>query len=93
MKGASNTLYGSGAATGVINITLKAGKSYCGKCLCKCGYTNGGKSVQDYNQGFAVNGGFEKVNYFASLNSTETTGISEAKPLNNDTTFENDTFF
>jgi vitamin B12 transporter len=65
------------------------------KCLCKCGYTNGGKntdySVQDYNQGFAVNGGFEKVNYF-SLNSTETTGISEAKPLNNDTTFENDTF-
>jgi vitamin B12 transporter len=56
MKGASSTLYGSGAATGVINITLKkAGKSYCGKCLCKCGYTNGGKntdySVQDYNQG------------------------------------------
>jgi vitamin B12 transporter len=53
MKGASSTLYGSGAATGVINITLKA---IGGKCLCKCGYTNGGKntdySVQDYNQGF-----------------------------------------
>jgi vitamin B12 transporter len=98
MKGASSTLYGSGAATGVINITLKkAGK----KAIAGNAYVNVGTqtvakntdySVQDYNQGFAVNGGFEKVNYFASLNSTETTGISEAKPLNNDTTFENDTF-
>jgi vitamin B12 transporter len=26
MKGAASTLYGSGAAAGVINITLKAGK-------------------------------------------------------------------
>ncbi len=98
MKGASSTLYGSGAATGVINITLKkAGK----KAIAGNAYVNVGTqtvakitdySVQDYNQGFAVNGGFEKVNYFASLNSTETTGISEAKSLNNDTTFENDTF-
>jgi vitamin B12 transporter len=98
MKGASSTLYGSGAATGVINITLKkAGK----KAIAGNAYMNIGTqtiakkanySVQDYNQGFAVNGGFEKVNYFASLNSTETTGISEAKPLNSNTKFENDDF-
>ncbi len=98
MKGASSTLYGSGAATGVINITLKkAGK----KAIAGNAYVHMGTqmvakntdySVQDYNQGFAVHGGFEKVNYFASLNSTETTGISEAKPINSNTTFENDAF-
>ncbi|MFV8327123.1 TonB-dependent receptor plug domain-containing protein [Flavobacterium sp. ZS1P14] len=98
MKGASSTLYGSGAATGVINITLKkAGK----KAIAGNAYMNIGTqtiakkanySIQDYNQGFAVNGGFEKVNYFASLNSTETTGISEAKPLSSNTKFENDDF-
>ncbi|HEX9151494.1 MAG TPA: TonB-dependent receptor, partial [Flavobacterium sp.] len=98
MKGASSTLYGSGAAAGVVNITLKkAGK----KAIAGNAYMNIGTqtiakkanySIQDYNQGFAVNGGFEKVNYFASLNSTETTGISEAKPLNSNTKFENDAF-
>ncbi|MFE3846905.1 TonB-dependent receptor plug domain-containing protein [Flavobacterium sp. LB3P45] len=98
MKGASSTLYGSGAATGVINITLKkAGK----KAIAGNAYMNIGTqtvakkanyNVQDYNQGFAVNGSFEKINYFASLNSTETTGISEAKPLNSNTKFENDAF-
>jgi vitamin B12 transporter len=34
--------------------------------------------VQDYNQGLSVNGNLDKFNYYASLNSTETTGISEA---------------
>ena len=98
MKGASSTLYGSGAATGVINITLKkAGKkAIAGNAYLNIGTQtvakNANYSVQDYNQGFAVNGGFEKVNYFASLNSTETTGISEAKPLNSNTKFENDAF-
>ena len=98
MKGASSTLYGSGAATGVINITLKkAGK----KAIAGYAYVNVGTqtvakgadySVQDYSQGIAVNGGFEKVNYYAALNSTETTGISEARPLNSNITFENDAF-
>ena len=85
MKGASSTLYGTGAATGVINITLKkAGK----KAIAGNAYMNMGTqtvakkdnySIKDFNQGFAVNGSAEKVNYFASLNSTETKGISEAK--------------
>lgn len=98
MKGASSTLYGSGAATGVINITLKktGKKAIAGNAYMNIGTQTVAKkanySVQDYNQGFAVNGGFEKVNYFASLNSTETTGISEAKPLDSNTKFENDNF-
>jgi hypothetical protein len=33
---------------------------------------------EDYNQGLSVNGNLDKFNYYASLNSTETTGISEA---------------
>ncbi|MFV8344415.1 TonB-dependent receptor plug domain-containing protein [Flavobacterium sp. XS2P39] len=98
MKGASSTLYGSGAATGVINITLKkAGKkAIAGNAYMNIGTQTAAKtadySVQDYNQGFTINGGFEKINYFASLNSTETTGISEAKPLDSNTKFEDDSF-
>jgi vitamin B12 transporter len=33
---------------------------------------------EDYNPGLSVNGNLDKFNYYASLNSTETTGISEA---------------
>ncbi|MBP6758039.1 MAG: TonB-dependent receptor [Flavobacterium sp.] len=83
MKGASSTLYGTGAATGVINISLKkSGK----KVIQGNAYWNAGTyntastsktSPQDYNQGFSVNGNVKKVNYFASLNSTETTGMSQ----------------
>jgi vitamin B12 transporter len=38
-------------------------------------------SINDYNQEFSLNGRSEKFNYFA-LNSTESTGISEAKSAN-----------
>ena len=84
MKGAASTLYGSGAAAGVINITLKkAGK----KAIAGNAYMNIGTQTtadrtnygpEDYNQGLSVNGNLDKFNYYASLNSTETTGISEA---------------
>jgi vitamin B12 transporter len=90
MKGASSTLYGTGAATGLINIRLKkAGK----KAIQGSGYWNLGTyntastsktNPQDYNQGFSVNGNINKVNYFASLNSTEITGMSQiAEPNKN----------
>ncbi len=98
MKGASSTLYGSGAATGVINITLKkaAKKAIAGNAYVNMGTQTTAKNpnynVQDFSQGFVVNGGGKKVNYFASLNSTETTGISEAKPVNSNTEFEKDGF-
>jgi vitamin B12 transporter len=98
MKGASSTLYGSGAATGVINITLKkaAKKAIAGNAYVNMGTQTTAKNpnynVQDFSQGFVVNGGGKKVNFFTSLNSTETTGISEAKPANSNTEFENDAF-
>ncbi|MFA9194760.1 TonB-dependent receptor plug domain-containing protein [Flavobacterium sp. FBOR7N2.3] len=98
MKGAASTLYGSGAATGVINITLKKAekKAVAGNVYMSLGTQTDAKdkdySVQDYNQGFSFNGRTEKFNYFASLNSTETTGISEARPALDTDTFEADSF-
>lgn len=98
MKGASSTLYGTGAATGVVNITLKkSGK----KAIQGNGYWNVGTyntaatsktSPQDYNQGFSVNGNVEKFNYFASLNSTETNGMSQIAEPNENVTYEADRF-
>ncbi len=98
MKGAASTLYGTGAATGVINITLKkaAKKQIAGNVYMNVGSQTTSQdkdySAQDYNQGFSFNGKTEKFNYFASLNSTETTGISEARPTNDLEDFEKDNF-
>jgi vitamin B12 transporter len=98
MKGASSTLYGTGAATGVVNITLKkSGK----KAIQANGYWNLGtyntastskSNPQDYNQGFSVYGNVKKLNYFASLNSTETTGMSQIAEPNENVTYEADRF-
>ena len=98
MKGAASTLYGSGAATGVINITLKkaAKNAIAGNVYMNVGTQTAAKdkdySAQDFNQGFSFNGKSDKFNYFASLNSTETSGISEAKPALDTENFEADSF-
>jgi vitamin B12 transporter len=94
LKGAASTLYGSGAAAGVINITLKkAGKqAIAGNAYMSLGTQTTADKVkynpQDFNQGFNVNGSLKRFNYYASLNSTETKGISEAQGAN----FEEDRF-
>ena len=94
MKGAASTLYGSGAASGVINITLKKAykKELTGNAYISLGtQTTADKTnyrPQDFNQGFNFGARTEKVNYFASFNSSEIKGISEAKGIN----FEEDRF-
>ncbi len=98
MKGASSTLYGTGAATGVINITLKKSgkKAIQGNAYLNVGTYNTAStsktSLQDYNQGFSVNGNANKVSYFAALNSKETTGMSQIAEPNKNTTYEADRF-
>jgi vitamin B12 transporter len=94
MKGASSTLYGTGAATGVINITMKksaikdvSGNAYITMGTQNTSYTSK-TSAQDFNQGFSVNGTIHKISYMTSLNSTETKGMSEAAG----TDFEEDMF-
>lgn len=94
MKGASSTLYGTGAATGVINITLKKSvkNEISGNAYINLGTQNSSEtsktSAQDFNQGLLVNGIINKVSYMTTLNSTETKGMSEAAGEN----FEEDTF-
>ena len=94
MKGASSTLYGTGAATGVINITLKksAKKEISGNAYINMGTQNTSNtsktSAQDFKQGLSVNGTINKVSYMTTLNSTETKGMSEAAGED----FEEDTF-
>ena len=94
MKGAASTLYGSGAATGLINITLKKAvkKEIEGTAYINLGTQNVANqtktSAQDFNQGFSVNGTKGRFSYLTSLNSTETKGISEAAGTN----FEADNF-
>jgi len=97
MKGAASTLYGTGAATAVINIILKKSSK---KPLQANAYLNIGSNNtssnskyngQDFNQGFSVNGTVKKVNYLASINSTESDGMSQiAAPENQ--TYESDRF-
>jgi vitamin B12 transporter len=98
MKGASSTLYGSGAATGVINIILKKASknTIAGAAFMNIGTQTTAKNPnynpQEFNQGFHFNGNSKKFNYFASLNSTESTGISEAKSEDENIKFEEDGF-
>lgn len=97
MKGAGSTLYGTGAATGVITITLKKSskKEIQGNAYVNIGSNNTADNHhyngQDFNQGISVSGG-KKVNYFAGLNSSETKGMSQiAEPTSTDQ-YETDSF-
>lgn len=97
MKGAASTLYGTGAATGVINITLKKStkKEIQGNAYVNISSNNTTENSkyngQDFNQGISVNGEVKKVNYFAGFNSTETSGMSQiAEPVG--TKYEEDRF-
>ena len=77
MKGAASTLYGSGAATGVISITLKKSskKDIQGNAYVSIGSNNTAENHhyngQDFNQGLSFNGTFNKVAYVTSLNRSE----------------------
>ncbi len=98
MKGASSTLYGSGAATAVINITLKKAskKAINGNAYINIGSNNTAQNSkvngQDFNQGFSVNGTASKVNYLASVNSSESNGMSQIANFDANSDFENDRF-
>lgn len=98
MKGAASTLYGTGAATGVINITLKkaAKKEIQGNAYVNIGSNNTADNHlyngQDFNQGLSVSGDLEKVNYFAGFNSTESKNMSQIAEPNSASNYENDSF-
>jgi vitamin B12 transporter len=98
MKGAASTLYGTGAATGLINIKLKKSskKSLSGNAYFNVGTnataTHQNQKAADFNQGFSINGRTTKLSYFAALNSAETKGISQIAPPNPNVNYEEDPF-
>lgn len=98
LKGASSTLYGSGAATAVINIILKKASknSISGTLETSFGTNktadNTGDKSADNNQNISVNGTLGKFNFLSSINLSKVDGMSSAKSDEN-TTFEEDGFY
>lgn len=94
MKGAASTLYGSGAATGVINITLKKGieNQFVANAYYDFGTNNTANDskikAETFNQGFSVSKNSKKLSFLTSFNNSEANGMSEAAGLD----FENDSY-
>lgn len=99
IKGAASTLYGSGAATAVIDIRLKkAAKGSVNATLSSIAGTNNtaedsNSNIANINNAVNVNGTVNKFNYLVSFGHQYSDGMSAAKPLEGTTTkFEEDPF-
>lgn len=97
LKGASSTLYGTGAATGVINIILKKSSkdSFSGTFTSSLGTNssseNNSFSAKEFATNFNFNGTLGKVDYLLALNANGSAGLSAAESTTN-TQFEEDRF-
>lgn len=98
LKGSSSTLYGSGAATGVINIILKKAskKPFSLDYLASLGTNetqhNRKGNFDEINQNIGVRGTLNKFNYIANVGFTSSNGMSAASDINSVTPFETDGF-
>ncbi len=98
MNGAASTLYGSGAATGVINIILKKSmdKPITFNYQNSVGTNNSSKNttlnLHSFQHDVAINGTLNKFNYLATFSTSLTNGLSEASDENSTTSFEKDKF-
>jgi vitamin B12 transporter len=98
MNGAASTLYGSGAATGVINIILKksSSKPIALNYQTSAGTNNSSEdtklNLHNFQQNVSINGTLKKFNYLATLNTSLNNGLSEASSENSATSFEKDKF-
>jgi vitamin B12 transporter len=98
LKGASSTLYGSGAATAVINVILKKATKdrISGSFETSFGTNNSTKTsssaLADKNQNINLNGTLGNFNFLASFSITGVDGMSSAKSTTN-TVFESDSFY
>lgn len=98
LKGASSTLYGSGAATGVINITLKKSSKneIAGSFETSFGTNNDANTTNDLfselQQNVNVNGTVGKLNFLTSFGLRSVEGLSAAKNETN-TAFESDDYY
>ena len=98
LKGASSTLYGSGASTAVINVILKKATKdrISGSFETSFGTNNSTKNsssaLADKNQNINLNGTLGNFNFLASFSITGIDGMSSAKSTTN-TVFESDSFY
>jgi len=98
LKGASSTLYGSGAATAVINIILKNAStdSVSGSFETSLGTNNTANTsesaLSDKNQNVSLNGTLGRFNYLGSFSITGVDGMSAAKS-NTNSIVENDRYY
>ncbi len=94
LKGASSTLYGSGAATAVINITLKkASKDEISANFRSSLGTNQSQkdtdyAIEDFRNSLSVNGTLHKFNYLASFGNQYTDGLSAISNGNESDVFD-----
>lgn len=98
MNGAASTLYGSGAATGVVNIKLKDNvkKPIAAQYQTSVGTNNSQENqnfnINNVNQNVNLSGELNKFNYLASLNVSLVDGLSESSDENSYESFEKDKF-
>tara|TARA_R110001599_G_scaffold98330_3_gene252768 strand:- start:1028 stop:2974 length:1947 start_codon:yes stop_codon:yes gene_type:complete len=98
LKGASSTLYGSGAATGVINIILKKGnkKDVSATYEVSLGTNNDANTknlrLLDRNQNVSIHGSLKNFNYLATFTISGVDGMSSAKSKTNKS-FSTDPFY
>lgn len=98
MNGSASTLYGSGAATGVINIKLKqaVNNPISLNYQASLGTNNTQKdsnfNLTEIKQNAALSGTLNRFSYLASVNVEKTSGLSEAQSEINSDNFENDAF-
>ena len=98
LKGASSTLYGSGAATAVINVILKKAveNKISGSLETSIG-TNKAAGLEsensaDNNQNVSINGTLGKFNFLGSFSMSKVDGMSSAKSTST-TQFDEDGFY
>jgi vitamin B12 transporter len=82
LKGASSTLYGSGAATAVINIKLKEASGTIVSAHFKSvlatnqSSTENNNAIEDFRNSVSVSGTLNKLTYLASFGNQYTDGLS-----------------
>jgi len=98
LKGAASTLYGSGAATGVINIILKKAskKNFNGTFSTSMGSNSSSKNnsltAEEFTTNFNFNGTLGKIDYLLALNANGSGGLSAAESLDLNNPFKEDIF-
>ena len=97
LKGAFSTLYGTGAATGVINIILKTASKdrFRGTLTTSLGSNssseNSNLSAEEFSTNFNFNGTLGKLDYLLALNANGSSGLSAAESVTSNE-FEEDNF-